>query len=157
MNGDSKSTHCRRQTVRRTNRPEGFSLLEVMIVLTIMGVLIAMAAPTFQRSLEQARADVAGANLRAIWSAQRLYWLENHSYTNDLNQLQSLGLLDPTIVAATTVYTYAITAADSNAFTATATRTGSARWNGGFTIDQTGAASGAIEAIDAASIQAGFQ
>jgi prepilin-type N-terminal cleavage/methylation domain-containing protein len=157
MNGNCTSKRYRRQPARQTHLPDGFSLLEVMIVLTIMGVLISMAAPSFQRALEQSRADVAGANLRAIWSAERLYWLENHSFTDDLNQLESLGLLDPTVVSATTVYVYAVTTADSNSFTATATRTGSERWSGDFSVDQTGAFSGAIEATGEVSIQPGFQ
>ena len=49
-----------------------------------MSVLLAMGVPRFQLSLEQARANVAGANLRSIWSAQRLYWLENRTYAPDL-------------------------------------------------------------------------
>ena len=131
--------------------------MEIMIVLTVMSVLIAMAAPSFQRALEQSRADVAGANLRALWSAERLYWLENHAYTSDLNQLQSLGLLDPTVVTANTVYVYAVTTADDNSFTATATRVGSTVWSGNYSVDQTGATTGTIEADGKPSIQAGYQ
>src|SRR5437870_2575805 len=114
MNRDCQRKPDRRKPVRRTHPPGGFSLMEVMIVLTVMGVLIAMAAPTFQRALEQSRADVAGANLRAIWSAERLYWLENHNYSGDLSELKSLGLIDPTIVSATTVYVYSVGTADPN-------------------------------------------
>ncbi len=128
-----------------------------MVVLVVMGILVAMAAPSFRRALEQSRADLAGANLRAIWSAERLYWLESHAYTDDLNQLQSLQLLDPAVVSAATVYVYAVTAADNNTFTATATRTGSTRWTGEFVIDQTGTISGVIEASGEANIQPGFQ
>jgi Tfp pilus assembly protein PilE len=131
--------------------------MEVMIVLTIMGVLIAMSVPTFQQALEQSRADVAGANLRAIWSAERFYWLDNQSYSTDLNQLQSLGLIDPTVVAATTVYVYAVAAADSNSFTATATRAGSSLWSGTLSVDQTGTFAGTIEATGHANVVPGYQ
>ena len=103
--------------------------MEMMLVLTIMGVVLAMSAPTFNRSIEQSHADIAGANLGAIWTAERLYWLENQTYTNDLAELESLGLLDPTIAAAATRYVYAIPLADATTFTATATRTGSGRWS----------------------------
>ena len=85
---------------RSTQSPSvsrGFSLVEVMVVLTILGILIAMAVPRYTRAIEQSRADIAAANLRAIWSAERLYWLENRVYTADLNRLQTLGLLDSAV------------------------------------------------------------
>jgi prepilin-type N-terminal cleavage/methylation domain-containing protein len=51
----------------------GYSLIEALVALVMMSVLVAMGVPRFQLSLEQSRANVAGANLRSIWSAQRLY------------------------------------------------------------------------------------
>ena len=58
----------------RTRR--GYTLLELMIVVTIMGVLIAMPAPMFGRAIEQPKLDVAASNLRSIWAAERFYYLE---------------------------------------------------------------------------------
>ena len=55
--------------------------------------------PKFSRSLESAKADVAGANLRAIWTAERIYWLDNRTYTTSLDLLVSLNLLDPSITS----------------------------------------------------------
>ncbi|MBI3466232.1 MAG: prepilin-type N-terminal cleavage/methylation domain-containing protein [Planctomycetes bacterium] len=135
----------------------GWSLLELMVVLTITGILTAMSVPSFSRALEQSRADVAGANLRAIWAAERLYWLEYRTYAATLADLQSLGLLDPTLASATTVYVYAIQSAGSNTFTATATRTGSGRWSGEFAIDAAGTLSGVVQATGEPDIVPGFQ
>ncbi len=143
-------------TVRRRKRP-GFSLMEVILVLTIIGILIAMSAPSFSRSMEQSHADIAGANLRAIWTAQRLYWLENRTYTADLSELETLGLLDPVIPAGTSRYVYAVPAAGANTFTATATRTGSTRWTGQFTLGQDGVLGGAIQALGKPDVVPGFQ
>ena len=67
----------------------GYSLVEMMVAIMVVGVLISMGVPRFSQSLEQARANVAGANLQAIWSAQRLYWLENRTYAPDLPTLLS--------------------------------------------------------------------
>jgi Tfp pilus assembly protein PilE len=135
----------------------GTTILEVMIVLVIIAILCSMSVPSFARTLEQSRANLAGANLRAIWSAERMYWLEYRMYTADLSGLQAMGLLDPTIVSSQAVYTYQITYADSNAFTAAATRTASARWNGSFSIDDTGTISGALQAPGEQNIVPGFQ
>jgi prepilin-type N-terminal cleavage/methylation domain-containing protein len=142
-------------SARRGKSRPGFSLLEIMMVLTMIGVLLAMSAPSFQRATEQAQADIAAANLRAIWAAQRFYWLENRRYTLDLAQLQDL--LDPSIPGASTPYAYSIKLADSTTFTATATRTGSSMWTGQLTIDQTGMVSGFIQASGENNIVPGFQ
>ena len=142
----------------RTVRPrDGFSLVEVMVVVTVMGVLITMSAPSFRRSMEQAKADVAAANLRGIWSAERLYWQEYRTYTTNLATLQSLGLIDPTTVSANTVYVYTVTSASSSAFTAKATRTGSTQYSGQLTIDSAGVVSGTITATGKPNIVPGFQ
>ncbi len=138
------------------SRRRGVSLAEVMLVLTVIGILISMSAPSFTRSMEQSRADIAGANLRAVWTAQRLYWLEYRTYTDDVAVLQSLGLLDPTITAATR-YVYSIPAASDSAFTAAATRTGSVRWAGQFTIDEDGVLSGTVGATGHPDVVPGFQ
>ena len=126
-------------------------------MLTVMGILISMAAPSFHRSMEQSRADIAGANLRAVWAAQRLYWLEYRTYTNNLSELESLGLLDPTIVSATKPYEYSIVSADASTFVAKALRTQSQRWSGQFEIDQDGVTGGVISATGEPDIVPGFQ
>jgi type II secretory pathway pseudopilin PulG len=131
--------------------------MEVIIVLAVIGVLISMSVPSFRRSMEQSRADIAGSNLRAIWSAQRIYWLEQRCYTSDLSALESLGLLDTTVVAGTPQYTYAVVSADSSSFTATATRRGSTRWSGQFSISQDGVISGVLGAAGEPNIVPGFQ
>jgi type II secretory pathway pseudopilin PulG len=110
-------------------------MVEALVVLVVMCVLISMGLPQFQVSLEKARADVAGANLRSIWSAQRLYWLENRTYSPDLPTLQSANLIDPSLATTTAPYTYSMTvASDGSTFTATATRSGPTSWSGSFTI-----------------------
>jgi prepilin-type N-terminal cleavage/methylation domain-containing protein len=127
----------------------GYSLLEVTVVITLMGVILAMTVPSFQRSVETAKADIAVANLRAIWAAERFYWLEYRAYTGDLAQLTALGLLDPEMTAGTAPYVYSVSAsADGSAFTATAARAAGSRWAGSFAIDQTGAVTGKVTADD---------
>ncbi len=111
-----------------------------------MCVLIAMGIPRFQLSLEKARADVAGANLRSIWSGQRLYWLENRVFAPDLPTLQSANLIDPTLATAIAPYSYEMTVpSDGSTFTATATRSGTTSWAGSFTIAADGSFSGSIQ------------
>ena len=135
----------------------GWSLVEVMVVIMLMSILISMSMPTFEVALEQSKADIAAANLRAVWTAQRLYWLENQTYCTSLSQLNTQGLLDPALVSATTPYAYHVGLAGASTFTVTAIRTGSQRWQGTFTMDQTGSISGGIQALGTAPILPGFQ
>ncbi len=99
-----------------------FTLVEMMIVLTIVAIMAAMCVPTFERAIEQSRADVAAANLRAVWAAERLYWLEYRAYTGQFNDLCAMGLLDPAFPAAGN-YSYGppVLSPDGSGFTATAT------------------------------------
>jgi len=141
---------------REARHRRGMSLLELAIVTVIVGILASMSLPSFQRGLEQSRADLAATNLRSVWSAQRLYWLDYRTYAPDLATLESLGLLDQA-VSAQTVYSFDITGADDNAFTATAARAVNARWNGTLSIDETGVVSGFLSAAGLPDIVPSYQ
>lgn len=78
----------------RRIRPCAFTLVELTVVVAIIGTMAAFAVPSYRRAIEQSRIDIAGANLRAIWAAERLYWLQNQTYTTDIATLRKLGLLD---------------------------------------------------------------
>jgi type II secretory pathway pseudopilin PulG len=135
----------------------GWSLVEVVVVVTMMAILVSLSVPIFRRALEQAQADIAAANLRAVWSAERIYWLENHVYSSDLNELQALGLLDPALLSSSSVYVYQLQSTSATAFSATASRTGSTMWSGTLSVDQSGNFSGAIMAPGQTTITPGFQ
>ena len=134
----------------------GYTLVEMMIVLVVMSIMISFGIPKFSNALEQSRADVAGANLRAIWTAERIYWLDNRTYTTNLSVLVSLNLLDPSIPS-DPYYTYLVPAADTATFTATAQRAANASWSGTITITQDGGLTGTLTCPGQANIVVGFQ
>ncbi|MHC4398924.1 MAG: type IV pilin protein [Planctomycetota bacterium] len=142
---------------RRGNSRRAFSLTELLLVVAVTGILVSMSVPSFRRSLEQSHADIAGANLRAVWTAQRVYWLEFHTYTDDLSALESVDLIDPTVVSGSDRYLYTIAAAASDTFTANATRTGSTKWFGQFGVDETGVITGVVQAAGEPDVSPGFQ
>jgi prepilin-type N-terminal cleavage/methylation domain-containing protein len=166
------------QTIRQTQRPgtrvvstpvpepvrslrmkrRAFSLVELTVAIVVLGVLCSVGIPRFQQSLEQSRADIAGANLRAVWSAQRLYWLQNRAYAPDLNTLLSANLIDPSLTTLTAPYSYSVTSASESGFTATATRSSCPSWSGSFSIAADGTFSGSVQQPgDNISITPGFQ
>jgi prepilin-type N-terminal cleavage/methylation domain-containing protein len=142
----------------RSRRQRAYTLVEMTVVLIIMSVLVSMALPRFSRSLESARADIAGANLRAIWSAERIYWLDHRTYTGNLSDLVNANLIDPSILT-DTFYNYGVTTPDppSVTFTATAQRAPGVSWSGTLTIAQDGGFTGTLQCSGQADIVVGFQ
>ena len=122
----------------------GATLLEMGISITIMGVLLALVVPSFRRVSEQSRVDAAAQYLRSVWCAERIYWLENRTFTDSLPTLNNMGLIDSKLLAATNGFTYAISDVASDEFTVTAQRTGSASWTGTLQIKQDGEVTGFI-------------
>jgi prepilin-type N-terminal cleavage/methylation domain-containing protein len=63
---------------RRGRRQRGFTLIEILIVTFIIGVLISIAVPSFQRARETARAKTCSQNLRALESAKDQYLMDRN-------------------------------------------------------------------------------
>lgn len=59
-----------------TSRKSGFTLVEVVIVLAIMSIVVAIAAPTWLRQREQSRARACQENLTKIDGALTVYATE---------------------------------------------------------------------------------
>ena len=65
----------------------GFTLLELMIVLSIMGILITIAQPNLKKSVIRAREVVLLENLFQMREAIDQYYADNGRYPNMLNDL----------------------------------------------------------------------
>lgn len=74
----------------RLNKQTGFTLLELLVVLVILGVLAAAIAPRFLGRDEAARVTVAKANLRNIANILETYRLDNQQYPSTDQGLEAL-------------------------------------------------------------------
>ena len=67
----------------KTNRNSGFTLVEIMIVVAIIGLLAAIAIPNFVKARETAQLNSIVNNLRITEGAKDQWALENKKGTGD--------------------------------------------------------------------------
>jgi type IV pilus assembly protein PilA len=72
--------------VDMARHPRGFTLLETMVAVAITGILAAAAIPSFMRFQARAKQSEAKANLKALFVAERSYYLEANTYTASFPQ-----------------------------------------------------------------------
>jgi prepilin-type N-terminal cleavage/methylation domain-containing protein len=101
---------------------KGFTLIELMIVIVIIGILAAMAIPVFMQATSKSKQSEARAILKQIYVMEEAYRQENGAYACDGEEKsagEDFGTIGVELMSSAR-YTYSITA-DSNSFTATAT------------------------------------
>ena len=79
------------------HKQSGFSLIEILVVLVIMGLLISVVAPTVLNSADDARLQKARADFKSIETALKIYRLDNFTYPTTEQGLAAL--VEPTTLA----------------------------------------------------------
>jgi len=71
-------------------RRDGFTLLELLVVLVILGLLVGIAAPAAIRFLSKAKSDVARIQLQSISTSLDLFHIDLGRYPTEEEGLQAL-------------------------------------------------------------------
>ena len=144
VRGDTELTRKLRGTPKSVvdgRGSSGFSLIELLIVVTVIGVIASIAIPSLLRSKAAANESAAISYLRSWTAAQELYILKFGDYADADGQLFNEGLISSKAAADSHGYTFSldnpsgsITTWWGRGWPDTPGSTGS-RW---FYIDQTG-------------------
>lgn len=76
--------------MKKSIAQKGFTLLELMVVVVIVGVLAALVVPNFLDRPNEARVTAAKTDIAAINGALKLYKLDNHRYPTSEQGLNAL-------------------------------------------------------------------
>lgn len=78
------------QAPRQRKGQSGFTLIEIMVVVVILGILAAIVVPKVMDRPEAARVVKASADIRALEASLKLYKLDNYKYPSTEQGLEAL-------------------------------------------------------------------
>jgi general secretion pathway protein G len=87
---DSDDDHMSTMKSLRPSRTRGFTLIEIMVVITILGILAALIVPRVVGRTDDARIAAARQDIASVMQALKLYRLDNGRYPTTEQGLQAL-------------------------------------------------------------------
>jgi len=84
MNKRFGFTICAGIRRRKQKKPIGFTLIEILVTLTILGILAGVAVPLYTGYIDQARNETAISDIRGCSLALARYYSDNGSYPDSL-------------------------------------------------------------------------
>jgi prepilin-type N-terminal cleavage/methylation domain-containing protein len=89
----------------RQKSQKGFTIIELLIIVVVLGILLAIVLPRMGTSKEQAKLVSCRSNLRNLQSALAFFYAKEDSYPDDLNALDVPGKMKLCPTGGTYIYT----------------------------------------------------
>jgi type IV pilus assembly protein PilA len=94
------------EVLRKQREDEGFTLIELMVVVLIIAILIAIAIPTFLGARQRAQDRAAQSNVRNAFTAEKTFFTDGQAYTETASDLTAI---EPSLSYITTAGSLAAT------------------------------------------------
>ena len=114
-------------------RSKGFSLIEILIVVGIIGILAAIALPSYRKQIQRSNRAAAQSFMSDVANKQQIFLSTARAFAGDLNELNMTAPAD----ISPKFYTFSITpaAGPPPCFTITATAKNTQADDGDLTLD----------------------
>lgn len=94
-------------SLSKSNREHGFSLIEMIVVVAILGILVSIVVPALLKAVDRSRQRRSMADMHTVASVNAAYAVDNMRFVNVLTDLEPLYILDaPALDAWGTAYQY---------------------------------------------------
>jgi type IV pilus assembly protein PilA len=108
---------------------QGFTLVELLVVVLCIGILAAMAIPSFLNQRQKAQDGAAKSDARTAQTAAETFYINDQTYPTSAAQLQSIeSALNnaniTTVTGGATTYTITVTSKSTNTYTISRSATG---------------------------------
>jgi type IV pilus assembly protein PilE len=120
---------------RHMNKRKGFTLIELIVAVTIVGILAAIAIPSYREYVIRGHRRAAQAAMMDIATQQQQFFVANRAYAGSVNDL---GYVLPTEVAQNYTAAVVADAGPPPGFTITFTPQGGQTSDGNLTLNSNG-------------------